>query len=133
MNRSVKDTTNQGIGESVSALVSSLANVESTRIAIPEIQLSVRLLDFAASTESTVEVDDKLVARKHEVVFDRDSMSNELVVRPIDYDYGFGLVSDQVLYDLREVTFLLEDFLVILRVRTQKQDISVVILMPRGS
>ena len=62
MNRSVKDTTNQGIGESVSALVSSLANVESTRIAIPEIQLSVFLLDFATSAESTIEVDDKLVA-----------------------------------------------------------------------
>ena len=62
MNRSVKDTTNQGIGESVNALVSSLANVKSTRIAIPEIQLSVFFLDFAASTESTVEVDDKLIA-----------------------------------------------------------------------
>ena len=40
----------------------------------------------------------------------------------MDYDYGFGLVSDQVLYDLREVT-LLEDFLVILRVHTPKREI----------
>ena len=62
MNRSVKDTTNHGIRESANALVSSLANVESTRIAIPEIQPAVFFLDFAASTESTVEVDDKLVA-----------------------------------------------------------------------
>ena len=60
-------------------------------------------------------------------------MSNELVVRPLDREYGLGVVSDQVLYDLRKVTFLLEDFLVILWVHTQKQDLSVVILMPRES
>jgi len=61
-------------------LVSSLSDVQSTRIAVPEVELSVLFLQIATFLEGTCKNDLERIVSAFEVFFDRHPVGDELVV-----------------------------------------------------
>lgn len=55
-------------------LISSLSYMQSTRVAVPEIQLSMFFLNFTALAEGTIKIDDQLVSRSFQAIFHGDSV-----------------------------------------------------------
>lgn len=63
-----------------SLLVSSLSDVQSTRIAVPEVELSMLFLQIATFLEGTCKDDLERIVSVFEVLFDRHPVGDELVV-----------------------------------------------------
>jgi len=61
-------------------LVSSLSDIQPTRIAVPEVELSMLFLQIATFLEGTCKDDLERIVSVLEVLFDRHPVGGELVV-----------------------------------------------------